>query len=137
MSRRGIKPVDRTLKLKRVTERCGYPLLTLQVRKRAVRNLKRKRGTIDASASPIARGTMTHTIAQPFPSKQRMTNHKNQHSAGHHHEHHAKKRGLHKDWRAWVVVGLMLAAIVAYILSLDESDPPGGQNEEPRVPAAP
>ena len=27
----------------------------------------------------------------------------------------------HKDWRAWVAVLLMLAAIAAYVLSLDDS----------------
>lgn len=27
----------------------------------------------------------------------------------------------HKDWRAWVALVLMLAAIAAYVLSLDDS----------------
>lgn len=27
----------------------------------------------------------------------------------------------HKDWRVWVALILMLAAIVAYVLSLDDS----------------
>lgn len=27
----------------------------------------------------------------------------------------------HKDWRVWVVVVLMLAAIVGYVLTLDDS----------------
>jgi hypothetical protein len=27
----------------------------------------------------------------------------------------------HKDWRVWVVVLLMLAAIVGYVLTLDDS----------------
>jgi len=30
-------------------------------------------------------------------------------------------RKLHKDWRVWVVVLVMLAAISAYVLSLDDS----------------
>ena len=30
-------------------------------------------------------------------------------------------RKLHKDWRAWLAVVLMLAAIVMYVLSLDDS----------------
>jgi len=43
--------------------------------------------------------------------------------------------GLHKDWRFWVAVGLMIAAIVAYVLSMDESMQPGG-NAAPKQPAA-
>jgi hypothetical protein len=60
------------------------------------------------------------------------------HSHGHHqdHNHHHKpRRGLHKDWRVWVVV-LMLVAMAAYLLSMDESIQPGvgtGQG----MPAAP
>jgi hypothetical protein len=34
--------------------------------------------------------------------------------------------GLHKDWRTWLVIGLMLAAIGTYVLTLDESIQPGG-----------
>jgi len=30
---------------------------------------------------------------------------------------------LHKDWRAWLVVLLMLAAMAVYLLSMDESIP--------------
>jgi hypothetical protein len=30
-------------------------------------------------------------------------------------------RTLHKDWRVWLVVGLMLVGIVIYVLTLDES----------------
>jgi hypothetical protein len=30
-------------------------------------------------------------------------------------------RRLHKDWRVWLVVGLMLAAMIIYVLTLDES----------------
>jgi len=47
----------------------------------------------------------------------------NQHPS---HDHH-KARGPsgiwkpHKDWRAWAALLLMLAAIAAYVLSLDDS----------------
>ena len=34
--------------------------------------------------------------------------------------------GLHKDWRAWLVIALMLAAIGTYVLTLDDSIQPGG-----------
>jgi hypothetical protein len=41
--------------------------------------------------------------------------------------------GFHKDWRAWLVLGLMLAAITIYVLTLDESVQPVNA---PQVPAA-
>lgn len=31
---------------------------------------------------------------------------------------------LHKDWRVWVAVGLMLAAMGMYVLTLDDSVQP-------------
>ena len=31
------------------------------------------------------------------------------------------RRKLHKDWRVWLAVALMLAAMAMYVLSLDES----------------
>ena len=37
-----------------------------------------------------------------------------------HHNPRNRKR-LHKDWRVWVGVVAMLAAIVIYVLSLDDS----------------
>jgi ABC-type nickel/cobalt efflux system permease component RcnA len=64
-----------------------------------------------------------------------MTHHEHNHNHGH--EHHAKKsRGLHKDWRAWLVVVLMLAAMAMYLLSGDESFQPGQAEPVPRMPAA-
>ena len=65
-----------------------------------------------------------------------MTKKPHKHSPGQHRGHKTTKRPPHKDWRAWVVVGLMLAGIAAYILSLDESIEPGGGNDGQRVPAA-
>jgi hypothetical protein len=41
-----------------------------------------------------------------------MTNHSHKHSSG---------RRLHKDWRAWLALVLMLAAIITYVLTLDDS----------------
>jgi hypothetical protein len=55
----------------------------------------------------------------------------------HHHGHDREKaahghptelwrgRGLHKDWRTWAVIALMLAAIGTYVFTLDESVQPG------------
>ena len=34
-------------------------------------------------------------------------------------------RGLHRNWRAWLVIGLMLAAIGTYVFTLDEAIQPG------------
>ena len=67
---------------------------------------------------------------------------KNKHGHGHkakhdhksQHNHKIKKRPPHKDWRTWFVVVLMLAAMAGYVLTLDDSLRPGG-NEEQAVPA--
>ena len=54
-----------------------------------------------------------------------MTKHNHEHAgAGKHAHQHKEKTGirnLHKDWRTWVAVGLMLAAIAIYVLTLDDS----------------
>lgn len=64
-----------------------------------------------------------------------MTQHHHDHAHGHQHEHqNAKNQGLHKDWRTWAVVLLMLAAMAAYVLSEDESLVPGEPPGE-RAPA--
>ncbi len=65
---------------------------------------------------------------------------KHDHKHGHEHKHHsghATKKPPHKDWRLWAVVGLMLAAIAGYVLTMNESIIPGRSSEEPEVPAAP
>jgi hypothetical protein len=41
-----------------------------------------------------------------------------QHDHGHHHR--PPRRKLHHDWRLWLVVGLMLAALLMYVLSDNE-----------------
>ena len=52
------------------------------------------------------------------------------------HSHHKIDwTGLHKDWRAWLVIGLMLAAIGTYVLTLDESISPGSAAQG-GIPAA-
>mgnify|MGYP001218850811 FL=1 len=60
--------------------------------------------------------------------------HHNHSHHGHHNHQTHPKRPPHKDWRIWVAVGLMLAAMGAYVISNDESVLPGG-GEEPAVPA--
>jgi hypothetical protein len=56
---------------------------------------------------------------------------------GHHHEHRHGPfwKRLHRDWRVWVALVLMLAAMLAYVLSDDESLQPGGGIKQP-MPAA-
>jgi ABC-type nickel/cobalt efflux system permease component RcnA len=54
-----------------------------------------------------------------------MTQHNHTHSGSEKHKHRHKEktgiRNLHKDWRTWVAVGLMLTAIAMYVLTLDDS----------------
>jgi hypothetical protein len=40
--------------------------------------------------------------------------------ANHDHQHRSRKK-LHRDWRAWLAFFLMLAAVVIYVLTLDDS----------------
>lgn len=62
---------------------------------------------------------------------------------GHHRGHHSEGqtenpawwRRAHRDWRIWVAVGLMLTAMIVYLMTMDEAVPPGGPVGEP-VPAA-
>jgi hypothetical protein len=44
-------------------------------------------------------------------------------------------RNAHKDWRVWVAVGLMLVAMLTYVMSMDESVRPGVAAGQP-MPAA-
>jgi hypothetical protein len=53
------------------------------------------------------------------------------------HPHNPGKPGLHKDWRAWTVVILMLVAMGVYVLSLDESVGPGATENATQEPIAP
>jgi hypothetical protein len=45
--------------------------------------------------------------------------------------------GLHKNWRFWLIVALMLAGIAVYVLTLDDSTVPAGpQGVTQPVPAS-
>ena len=59
------------------------------------------------------------------------------HKQDHHHQKSHKKKGAHKDWKTWVVIGLMLLSMLMYVISDDEALPPGDPDatEQP-VPAA-
>ncbi|MEX2171598.1 MAG: hypothetical protein WD851_19930 [Pirellulales bacterium] len=58
------------------------------------------------------------------------------HEHGHHNQsgHGAAKKKIHHDWRFWAVV-LMLVGMAVYVLTNDESELPGGQEQAP-MPAA-
>ena len=68
----------------------------------------------------------------------------NEHKLPHHnHDHHnhagstpPRTRPLHHKWQFWVAIVLMLAAMFAYVATMDESIQPNGQVGAP-VPAAP
>ena len=59
------------------------------------------------------------------------TEHKHEH--GHHQE--QSRRKLHHDWRLWLVVGLMLAAMLIYVLSDNERFGLGGGTAKMPPPA--
>ncbi|HEX4147218.1 MAG TPA: hypothetical protein VHY91_27220 [Pirellulales bacterium] len=72
-----------------------------------------------------------------------MSDHKKEHPhQGHahpdhgHHGHEQKEWRWHRDWRTWVGVLLMLAAMAAYVLSDSERFGFGGP-ARPEMPAAP
>jgi len=68
-----------------------------------------------------------------------MTTHGHKHTheraAGKHSPPKFNLSGLHRDWRTWLIIGLMLAAIGTYVLTLDESVQPGGAAQS-GLPAA-
>ncbi len=52
-----------------------------------------------------------------------MTKHSRQNTnlSAHHAKHKSEGIQLHKDWRVWLGVGIMLLAMLIYIVTLDES----------------
>jgi len=54
-----------------------------------------------------------------------MAHHDHKNSCSHGHtrgnEGESSGRKFHKDWRLWLVVGMMLAAMTIYVLTLDDS----------------
>lgn len=56
------------------------------------------------------------------------------HDSNHPHPHsHTRKKqtAIHKDWRAWTVVVLMLGAMTFYLFSMDEEIQPEGAQQTP------
>ena len=74
-------------------------------------------------------------LALTFAPAQAMTHSDHEHH-GHNDHHPPKRKALHQDWRAWLVVGLMLAAMAMYVFSVDESIQPGDPKPGERMPAA-
>jgi hypothetical protein len=62
-----------------------------------------------------------------------MAHHHDQRHKDAQHDHHAPKKGIHRDWRFWAVV-LMIAAMVIYVVTMNEAIEPGGQIQQ-EVPA--
>jgi len=48
-----------------------------------------------------------------------------------------EKRALHKDWRTWAVVLLMVGAMAMYVLTLDDSLVPVGGGRKPAAQTVP
>jgi hypothetical protein len=60
------------------------------------------------------------------------------HDHSSHHNADKPRRQIHKDWRIWVGVIVMLAALAVYVLTLDERfRPVPAPGPEPVTPAAP
>ena len=53
--------------------------------------------------------------------KQNMRGHSGLEKKSHAESSRPKRKRLHKDWRVWVAVILMLAAMIIYVLTLDDS----------------
>jgi hypothetical protein len=53
--------------------------------------------------------------------KQNMRGHSGLEKKNHKESSGPKGKKLHKDWRVWVAVILMLAAMIIYVLTLDDS----------------
>jgi len=55
---------------------------------------------------------------------------KHEKRSGNNHGRGDKKNAVHKDWRAWTIVGLMLIAMGAYVMSDNESLPTDGEIQQ-------
>lgn len=71
---------------------------------------------------------MSHSHHDPKHS------HSNQHSHSQGERHAPKKSGIHKDWRFWAVIA-MLVGMGLYIASENEMLPIGGGQAEPEAEA--
>ncbi len=60
-------------------------------------------------------------------------NHDHKHTNSHNHQKAASGSGIHRDWRFWGVIA-MLVAIALYVMTMDESLEPEGDGQQ--VPAA-
>ena len=87
---------------------------------------------------PASDGSGVSNGSCPESRRRRVTMaREDQHDHGHHHG--PPRRKLHHDWRLWLVVGLMLAAMLMYVLSDNErlGSGRGAGKISPPVPATP
>jgi hypothetical protein len=59
-----------------------------------------------------------------------------EHAPQHGHRHEGSKIAIHKDWRLWIGVLLMLGAMLVYVLTLDESVRPSPNPPKPPTAGA-
>jgi hypothetical protein len=60
-------------------------------------------------------------------------NNEHTHNKDRHHEHQVTKKGVHRDWRFWALI-LMLVGMGIYVATMDESVGPGEPVQQ-EVPA--
>jgi hypothetical protein len=77
-----------------------------------------------------------HWEIEPMSDRQKRGQHRDHHANPPEGENRVAWRGAHKDWRLWAVVGLMLLAMLTYVMTMDEAVQPGGKVQD-AVPAGP
>lgn len=70
-----------------------------------------------AARSVISRDPHNTFITTSFESM----SHHNHDQHGHHHA--PARKPIHKNWKAWAIILLMIVCMLIYIFSLDESRP--------------
>jgi hypothetical protein len=73
---------------------------------------------------------------EPMSDHQEKWHHRDHHANPREVETRAGRKAVHKDWRLWLVVVLMLLAMLTYVMTMDEAVRPGGKVQE-AVPAVP
>jgi hypothetical protein len=79
---------------------------------------------------------ITHWETERMSDHKKSGHHRDQHANPSDGEHRPGWKQAHKDWRLWIVVGLMLLAMLTYVMTMDERFQPGGKMQD-AVPAAP
>jgi hypothetical protein len=103
--------------------------------------MRRDVGSSSASSRQLSnslqsRQIIIHWKIEPMSDHEKEWHHRDHHANPPEWENRATWRRAHRDWRLWVVVGLMLVAMLTYVLTMDEAVQPGKKVQE-TVPAAP